>query len=69
MNKRLIRLSQSTYLDKVLKCFSIENSKKGELPIQRKTKLSKIQSPGFDAEMAEMSRVLYASALDRSCML
>ena len=35
--KRLIGLSQDTYLDKVLKRFSMENS----LPIQSNTKLSK----------------------------
>ena len=31
--RRLIGLSQSTYFDKVLKCFNMEDSKKGELPI------------------------------------
>ena len=44
-SKRLIGLSQNTYLDKVLKRFSMENSKKGELPIQSNAKLSKTQSP------------------------
>ena len=33
--KRLIGLSQDTYLDKVLKRFSMENSKKGELPVKK----------------------------------
>ena len=33
-SKRLIGLSQSTYVDKVLKRFSMQDSKKGELPIQ-----------------------------------
>ncbi|KAI3751332.1 hypothetical protein L2E82_22401 [Cichorium intybus] len=61
--KRLIGLSQCTYLEKVLKRFSIENSKKGELPIQSNAKLSKTQSPSTDEEIAEMSRVPYASAL------
>ena len=32
-SKRLIRLSQSTYLDKVLKRFSMQDSRIGELPI------------------------------------
>ncbi|KAI3509033.1 hypothetical protein L1887_24056 [Cichorium endivia] len=36
--KRLIGLSQSTYLDKVLKMFSMENSKKGAYPAQCKIK-------------------------------
>ena len=39
-SKRLIGLSQSTYLDKVLKKFNMQNSKKGDLPIQSNTKLS-----------------------------
>ena len=62
-SKRLIGLSQNTYLDKVLKRFSMENSKKGELPIQSNTKLSKTQSPSTEAEIAEMSRVPYASTV------
>ncbi|KAI3723297.1 hypothetical protein L2E82_34775 [Cichorium intybus] len=61
--KRLIGLSQGTYLEKVLKRFSMENSKKGELPIQSNAKLSKTQSPSTDEEIAEMSRVPYASAV------
>ncbi|KAI3709538.1 hypothetical protein L2E82_39300 [Cichorium intybus] len=61
--KRLIGLSQGTYLEKVLKRFSMENSKKGELPIQSNAKLSKTQSPSTDVEIAEMSRVPYASAV------
>ena len=54
-SKRLIGLSQSTYLDKVLKRFSMENLKKGEPPIQSNSKLSKTQSPSTKAEIAEMS--------------
>ncbi|KAI3499715.1 hypothetical protein L1887_35524 [Cichorium endivia] len=61
--KRLIGLSQGTYLEKVLKRFSVENSKKGELPIQSNAKLSKSQSPSTDEEIADMSRVPYASAV------
>lgn len=51
MGKRLIGLSQNTHLEKVLKRFSMENSKKGELYIQSNTKPSKTQSPGIDAEI------------------
>ncbi|KAI3751915.1 hypothetical protein L2E82_23009 [Cichorium intybus] len=61
--KRPTGLSQCTYLEKVLKRFSMENSKKGELPIQSNAKLSKTQSPSTDEEIAEMSRVPYASAV------
>ncbi|CAH1440299.1 unnamed protein product [Lactuca virosa] len=62
-SKRLIGLSQNTYLDKVLKRFSMDNSKKGELPIQSNAKLSKTQSSNTEVEIAEMSRVPYASAV------
>ena len=62
-SKRLIGLSQSTYVDKVLKRFNMHNSKKGELPIQSNARLSKTQSPSTEAEIAEMSRLPYASAV------
>ncbi|CAH1441502.1 unnamed protein product [Lactuca virosa] len=62
-SKTLIELSQSTYLDKVLKRFCMENSKKGELPIQSNTKLSNTQSLSTDDDIVEMSRVPYASTV------
>ncbi len=42
-----IALSQSTYIDKVLKRFNMENSKKGLLPMSPGTVLCKNQSPGL----------------------
>ena len=54
-SKRLIGLSQGTYLDKVLKRFNMQDSKKGQLPIQSNARLSKTQSPSNEAEIAEMS--------------
>ena len=62
-SKRLIGLSHNSYLDKVLKRFSMEYSKKGELLIQSNAKLNKTQSPSTEAEIAEMSRIPYASAV------
>src|SRR3954454_6554294 len=44
-SRRLISLSQSTYLDKVLKRFGMEDSKKGFLSMLPNTTLSKTQSP------------------------
>ena len=44
-SKRLIGLSQSTYLDKVLKKFKMDQSKKGFLPVLQGIKLSKTQCP------------------------
>ena len=50
-------------MDKVLKRFSMENSKKGNVPIHHSVKLSKSQCPGSSQEQDQMSRVPYASAI------
>ena len=42
-SRRLIGLSQSTYLDKILKKFKMDQSKKGFLPVLPGVKLSKTQ--------------------------
>ena len=44
-SRRLIGLSQSTYLDKVLKKFKMDQAKKGFLPVLQGVKLSKTQNP------------------------
>ena len=62
-SKRLLGLSQDTYLDKTLKRFKMENSKKGNLPLHHGIKISKDQCPKSDAELEKMSRVPYASAI------
>ncbi|GJV42214.1 retrotransposon protein, putative, ty1-copia subclass [Tanacetum coccineum] len=54
-SKRLIRLSQDTYLDKILKRFKIENSKKGNLPLHHGIKISKDLCPKTDEELDIMS--------------
>ena len=41
----LIRLSMSTYLDKILKEFKMDQSKKEFLPMVQGVKLSKTQNP------------------------
>ena len=63
ISKRLIGLSQSTYLDKVLKRFKINDSKKGYLPMQHDIRLSKDQSPRTERELERMYRVSYASTI------
>jgi hypothetical protein len=62
-SRRLIGLSQSTYIDKVLKRFSMEEAKKGFLPMSHGIKLSKTQCPSTTDERERMSRVPYASAI------
>jgi hypothetical protein len=44
-SRRLIRLSQSTYIDKVLKWFNMQDAKKVFLPMSHGISLSKTQSP------------------------
>ena len=44
-SKRLICFSMSTYLDKILKYFKMEQSKKEFLPVLQGVKLSKTQKP------------------------
>jgi ATP-binding cassette subfamily B (MDR/TAP) protein 1 len=59
----MLALSQSTYLDKVLKRFRIENSKKGDLPVVKGISLSVTQSPATGMEKSVMSSIPYASAI------
>ncbi|WVZ84951.1 hypothetical protein U9M48_031917 [Paspalum notatum var. saurae] len=61
--KRLIRLSQGTYIDKVLKRFNMHDSKKGFLPMSLGTILSKTQCPSTTDEQKRMSEISYASAI------
>ncbi|GJR19824.1 retrotransposon protein, putative, ty1-copia subclass [Tanacetum coccineum] len=61
--RRLIGLSQDTYLDKILKRFKMENSKKGNLPLHHGIKISSDLCPKTDDELDKMSRVPYASAI------
>jgi Reverse transcriptase (RNA-dependent DNA polymerase) len=62
-SKRLIGLSQSTYIYKVLNRFSMQNSKKRFLPMNHGAQLSKTQCPLTTDEQSIMSRVPYASAI------
>ena len=63
-SKRLIGLSQDTYIDKVLKRFSMEVAKKGFLPISHGVHLSKTQRPQTAEERERMSKITYASAIE-----
>ena len=62
-SKRLIGLSQSTYLDKVLKKFKMDHSKKGLLPVLQDVKMSNTQSPTTAEDREKMKDVPYASAI------
>jgi hypothetical protein len=63
-SRRLLALSQSTYLDKVLKRFNMENSKKGNVPVVKGLSLSMTQGTATEKEKREMSDIPYALAID-----
>jgi hypothetical protein len=57
-SRRLLALSKSTYLDKVMKRFRMEDSKKGSLPIMKGVSLSVTQCPATEKEKSVMSNIL-----------
>ncbi|GJR31298.1 retrotransposon protein, putative, ty1-copia subclass [Tanacetum coccineum] len=62
-SKRLLGLCQSAYIEKILKRFYMENSKRGTIPMQEKLKLSKSQGASTPAEIQRMQNIPYASAV------
>src|SRR4051812_37052452 len=62
-SRRLIVLSQSTYLDKVIKTFIMEESKKEFFHMSPGKTLSKTQSLAMAEDRERMSKILYASAI------
>nr|GEY12222.1 hypothetical protein [Tanacetum cinerariifolium] len=62
-SKRLIGLCQSAYIEKILKRYYMENSKRGTIPMQKKLKLSKSQSASTPVEKQRMQNIPYASAI------
>nr|GEX24056.1 hypothetical protein [Tanacetum cinerariifolium] len=62
-SKRLIGLSQNAYLDKILKRYRMDNSKRGSIPMQVDLHLSKSQCATTFADMKRMQNVSYALAV------
>nr|GEZ26607.1 hypothetical protein [Tanacetum cinerariifolium] len=62
-SRRLIGLCQSAYIEKILKRYCMENSKRGSITMQEKLKLSKSQGASTPAELKRMKNVPYASAV------
>ena len=58
-SKRLIALSQRTYLEKILKRFKMDQSKKGFLPVIRGNTLSVTQCPATAKDGEEMASKPY----------
>ena len=62
-SKRIISLSYSKYIDKVLNRFSMQNSKRGFLPMCHGISLSNTQCPTMQNERDRMSKIPYAYAI------
>ena len=62
-SRKLIGLSQSTYIDKMLKRFSMDLSKRGFIPMVHGKHLSKSMCPWTQEERERMSLIPYASAI------
>nr|GEV29527.1 hypothetical protein [Tanacetum cinerariifolium] len=62
-SKRLIGLCQKAYIEKILKRFYMENSKRGTILMQENLKLSKSQGASTPAEKQRMQNIPYASAI------
>ncbi|KAL0378462.1 UNVERIFIED_CONTAM: Retrovirus-related Pol polyprotein from transposon TNT 1-94 [Sesamum radiatum] len=61
-SRRLLGLTQSSYIEKVLKRFKMEHSKRGLLPMRHGIKLSKKQSPKTNEELKkDVEHPLYLS--------
>ena len=62
-SQQLLGLSQEKYIDKVLKRFSMTDSKKGSIPLQQGVVLSKKDSPSTKEQREYMSKIPHASAI------
>nr|GEY21639.1 retrotransposon protein, putative, Ty1-copia subclass [Tanacetum cinerariifolium] len=62
-SKRLIGRSQSAYMDKILKRYRMDNSKRGYIPMQEKLDLNKTQGASIPEEVKRMQNVPYASVV------
>ena len=61
--QRLLGLSQSGYIDKILKRFSMQDSKRVFLPMSHGIKLNKSQCPTKKDEREHMDKIPCASAI------
>ncbi|KAL0292214.1 UNVERIFIED_CONTAM: Retrovirus-related Pol polyprotein from transposon TNT 1-94 [Sesamum angustifolium] len=62
-SRRMLGLTQSSYIEKVLKRFKIDNAKRGFLPMRHGIKLSKKQSPKTNEVLKTRSDIPYALAV------
>ena len=61
--KRMLGLSQASYIDEILTRYSMQDSKKGFVPFRVEKSLSSSQRPKTSAEIERMRGIPYASAV------
>ncbi|GJR64838.1 retrotransposon protein, putative, ty1-copia subclass [Tanacetum coccineum] len=62
-SKRLIKLGQNAYMDKILKRYRMDNSKCGHIPMQERLNLNKTQGALTPKEVKRIQNVPYASVV------
>ncbi|GKF22143.1 retrotransposon protein, putative, ty1-copia subclass, partial [Tanacetum coccineum] len=62
-SKLLIGLGQNAYMDKILKRYKMNNSKRGHIPMQERLDLNKKQGTSTPKEVKRMQNIPYASAV------
>ncbi|GJT47451.1 retrotransposon protein, putative, ty1-copia subclass [Tanacetum coccineum] len=62
-SKQLIGLGQNAYMDKILKRYKMDNSKRGTIPMQERLDLNKSQGAQMPKEVNRMKNVPYTSAV------
>ncbi|GJS03078.1 hypothetical protein Tco_0319586 [Tanacetum coccineum] len=62
-SKRLTGLSQNAYMDKILKRYKMDNSKRGTIPMQERLDLNKSHGAQTPKEVNRTKIVPYASAV------
>nr|GEW79237.1 hypothetical protein [Tanacetum cinerariifolium] len=62
-SRRLIGLCQRAYMDKILKRYRMDNSKRGYIPMQKRLNLNKTQGASTPVEVKCMQNVPYASVV------
>ena len=60
---KTLRLSPSNYIQKVLKCFNMENTKPTSTPLPTSIRLSDKDSPSIDEEGKLIGKIPYTSAI------
>ncbi|GJV62491.1 retrotransposon protein, putative, ty1-copia subclass [Tanacetum coccineum] len=61
--RRLIGLCQNAYMDKILKRYRMDNSKRGYIPMQERLDLNKTQGASTPRKVKRMQNLPYASAV------